>query len=160
MYAHIFTTSHCLQTTSIHLLTRGVIVDGVGGGLEMILERDNLHTSLAFVPLCCTSVATSCQRPQCHFLFATLQISMTEELQDEKPKESVPGRTFRPRFVCLPTNDPFKSTSIMVIHNGLVYWDPWACWLPCPGSLSPSLHLPSSFFSFTKLSGNPTDEDN
>ena len=51
MYAHIFTTSHCLQTTSIHLLTRGVIVDGVGGGLEMILERDNLHSSVPSIPL-------------------------------------------------------------------------------------------------------------
>ena len=112
-------------------------------GLEMIFGMRQF-AQLAFVPLCCTGKATSCQRPQCHFLFATLQISMTKNYRMRSGKKSVPDRTFRPRFVCLPTNDPFKSTSIMVIHNGLVYWDPWACWLPCPGSLSPSLHHHSS----------------
>ena len=110
-------------------------------GLEMIFGMRQF-APLAFVPLCCTSKASSCQRPQCHFLFATLQISMTENHRMRSRKKSVSDRTFRPRFVCLPTNDPFKSTSIMVIHNGLVYWDPWAC---CP-----ALALSLILFIFTQ----------
>ena len=161
MYAHIFTTSHCLQTTSIHLLTRGVIVDGGGGRLDWSGRWFGMRqfAQLAFVPLCCTSEVTPCQGPQCHFLFATLQISMTKNYRMRTWNKSVFCRTFRPRFVCLLTNDPFKSTSIMVIHNGLVYWDPWAsCWT---SSLPPLLFIfllviicvqPSS------VVGNPTDQ--
>ena len=69
------------------------------------------------------------------------------ELRDEKKVR--PGRTFRPRFVYLPTNDPFKSTPIMVIHNGLVYWDPWAY---CPAltlSLPLLIFVPENIFFYS-----------
>ena len=144
MYAHIFTTSHCLQTTSIHLLTRGVIVNGVGDDLEC----DNLH-SWHLSP----SVAqVKPPHARDHNAISYLQLCKSAGLRITGGEKISPGRTFRPRFVCLPTNDPFKSTSIMVIHNGLVYWDPWACCCPAL-ALSSFSSSPLFIFTPTKLSG-------
>ena len=141
MYAHIFTTSHWAQTTSIHLLTRLVIVDGGRDALEIIRNATIcacltlIHKSSRLMP------ATRTPFP----IYSFFCKPVSQQIARREAKTEV-FWTFRPCFVCLPTNDPWESTSIMVIHNGLVYCDPWAPCLPRLSLFSPLHHLASQYF--------------